>query len=373
MTNGRPECPLDSVLLPVQDRQGSPVRYQRTVDMAGPVTDIPEFHDCQRLVLADGQTYDSLYAIFASNNLDSLAEAHGRSAQAGARATAYTAATIYSWEGTYAPLHIRPRFNCLYLWRDGARWEAFMVQVGDRDTECRADRVPGDAGAQPLRVRVTMEGAFGAEEYPQVARWDWDPKRREHFIGIACGRAWCEVSSDGAVASPASPAFATARHALRRVHGIKGWHDYQWLAERDPAAPASGPGSHRLRPFAIRAMVVPDTLLPTYVDATFAAPTPVATVYLDADHPEYRHKYNFAPGANAIALLRRPDGVWKARITTEGGVTQWRDVVRRDHTAHMAAHHMHVPGTARWRWKARDETVWVRCAEGCCEVQDTDK
>jgi hypothetical protein len=121
-------------------------------------------------------------------------------------------------------------------------------------------------------------------------------------------------------------------------------------------------------------MVVPDVTLSTYVDTTFDHGwIPVATVYMDTTHLVYARKYHFAKGANAISLRRLPDGRWKARIQPEEGPAQTRDVIRRDHTAFMASHDLHVPGTARWRWKARDETLWVRCAEGCCEVQDTDR
>ena len=39
---------------------------------AGPITDIPEFHDCQRFITPDGADYDSLFAIFASFELDTV-------------------------------------------------------------------------------------------------------------------------------------------------------------------------------------------------------------------------------------------------------------------------------------------------------------
>jgi Big-like domain-containing protein len=42
---------------------------------AGPITNIPEFHDCQRFVSSDGTSFDSLFAIFASFRLDSVTRA----------------------------------------------------------------------------------------------------------------------------------------------------------------------------------------------------------------------------------------------------------------------------------------------------------
>lgn len=44
---------------------------------SGPITNIPEFHDCQRFVSRDGAKFDSLFAIFASFKLDSLTRALG--------------------------------------------------------------------------------------------------------------------------------------------------------------------------------------------------------------------------------------------------------------------------------------------------------
>ena len=44
---------------------------------AGPITNIPEFHDCQRFVSNTGASFDSLFAIFASFKLDSVTRALG--------------------------------------------------------------------------------------------------------------------------------------------------------------------------------------------------------------------------------------------------------------------------------------------------------
>jgi hypothetical protein len=41
-------------------------------NVAGPITDIPEFHDCQKFVQRDVAEFDSLFAVFASFRLDSI-------------------------------------------------------------------------------------------------------------------------------------------------------------------------------------------------------------------------------------------------------------------------------------------------------------
>lgn len=40
------------------------------IPLSGPITNIPEFHDCQRFLSDDGSQFDSLFAIFASFTLD---------------------------------------------------------------------------------------------------------------------------------------------------------------------------------------------------------------------------------------------------------------------------------------------------------------
>src|SRR5439155_180694 len=76
-TIGRPECPSDSFAISVVDSVRTlrgVVTHPRTITtipLAGPISNVPEFHDCQELIKDNG--YLSLYAIFASFRLDLLA------------------------------------------------------------------------------------------------------------------------------------------------------------------------------------------------------------------------------------------------------------------------------------------------------------
>ena len=84
----RPECPqtYDTIpLFPVKDPRtaisgttpsSGPVPGASALSAPGPITDIPEFHDCQKFVVRDPdgrQRFDSLYAIFAAFKLDTIA------------------------------------------------------------------------------------------------------------------------------------------------------------------------------------------------------------------------------------------------------------------------------------------------------------
>jgi hypothetical protein len=80
----RPECPVhwgDSIPWLRSDDQAGHTRSNQVfyaqlppggIPGPGPITDIPEFHDCQRFLSRDGAAFDSLFAIFASFKLDSI-------------------------------------------------------------------------------------------------------------------------------------------------------------------------------------------------------------------------------------------------------------------------------------------------------------
>jgi hypothetical protein len=82
--------------------------------LSGPITDIPEFNDCQRFVVRPGAAFqfDSLFAIFARYRLDSI-PVEGIRSQTGA--AVIPMATIYSFHSAYPTLGIAPEFNCLYF------------------------------------------------------------------------------------------------------------------------------------------------------------------------------------------------------------------------------------------------------------------
>src|SRR2546428_384861 len=124
------ECPHDAIVIKVIDSTGNLVKTVDTIPLSGPVTKIPEFHDCQRFIQHVNR-YDSVYAIFAAFRLESLpARLKGARDSAESDGKAYRTvpvATIYSYGGEYDPLGIKPGFNCLFLYRKGAQWGAKMI------------------------------------------------------------------------------------------------------------------------------------------------------------------------------------------------------------------------------------------------------
>ena len=98
---GRPECPQDSVFIvnKYKNDRGSFTQIVTTIPVSGPITNVPEYHDCQRFAMSPDPKYGPLVAIFANHGLDSMFPAPFDSS---AQPPSEAAAEIYSWDGDYA-------------------------------------------------------------------------------------------------------------------------------------------------------------------------------------------------------------------------------------------------------------------------------
>ena len=392
-TIGRPECPSDSFAISVVDSVRTlrgVVTHPRTITtipLAGPISNVPEFHDCQELIKDNG--YLSLYAIFASFRLDLLADSLDTLKYTITK-RAFPAAEIYSSDThEYGPLAIKPYFNCLYFYRDGSQWRANMVPIGKDEKDCGKPLVnPATAGTE-LKV-LPVSPKSNDDAYPPVARWDWDPAHGEQYIGIKCGVAWCEVGSQQfapASALTAGPSFDpitgfTTTTGTDQVYAIKGWYDEQQLA-----VPAAAGG---VQPGAVHGVIIPNPVLGQLNQATDFHPTSskpwvhVATANVTGPYSSKLHLRN---GDNKIYLCYgtaiechvpgpvptcppSADGKWWAKIESPYWLwpfwlshkATYRCVTQRPHPS------VKIPGTVRWRWTVDDETGWIRCTNGCCQV-----
>lgn len=423
--NGRPECPRgDSLAIKVVDEKGNFVRWISSVSASGPITGIPEFHDCQRFVVGrrmwpafwkQEPVYDSLYAIFAAFRLDTVPDT--------SQATlSIPVATIYSYGGTYASLGIRPGFNCLFLTppkTSTQNWTAQMVSVADSNCLNLATLKPHGTPTtlEARRTHVPAGTPFTINDYPAVARWDWGKWKtfgRQH-IGIRCGHAWCEVGAPGFTPSDvyAGPAVTfqpvapfTVPSALQpRVTAIKGWYDAQML---DIVV------SGQQIPSKLYGVMIPSPWLDV-LPRTNVAPglrvfdnwVQVADVWIQGGD----YKGNLKAGMNEIWLCHErprttnrcgvplaqpplwppwnralaacdpdPDegGRWWAKIVPPAGTEtpRYRCVKRRSHLKHLLDYEaanpgviIQIPGAARWRWLLDDAGEWARCGSGCCTGQ----
>jgi len=397
--------------LAIKVKDGAAVKTITEIPLSGSVTGIIGFHDCQRFIR--GQAYDSVYAIFAALHIESLpakliaaappvrvASLDPSVIASGITVTAVAvaAATIYSYGGTYAPLGIKPGFNCLYFFGQSGSWRAKMVPMGPDAPSCLDPLTdPVATSGKELVVHAVSEPGFSDADYPPVARWDWDAVHRQQYIGIKCGTAWCEVGDPAGFTPGAGFADPGGPSQLRRNRMIKGWYDQQFLA----TVSADG----KTTPSRIRGTIFPDARLgddDTNGVFKIAHPgnwVPVAQVLLEAPATltpadaavikQYKDSLNFdatvAGGRlNTISLCHGTksdcippgsvstvgpcdgDEMWWAQIESTHGPTDrmYRCVVRQAHD-HLGSP---VPGTARWRWLASNEVTWKRCDNGCCEL-----
>jgi hypothetical protein len=247
----RPECPHDGMVVKLLERKGEEAVLQ-SIPLSGPISDVPEFHDCQRFVptqtffqrfMAGLPTarpgkllYDSLYAIFAAFRLDSL--------PAVLQGYGSPVATIYSYGGRYDPLGIKPGFNCLVLSGSPGSWKAKMIpQPNPNDSSCVAEHIDESAPGTLLSVwespvpSLDSNYKFDRVNYPPAARWDWDGEHQ--YIGIACAMAWCEIGPSDFSPSPVYhglpivfddlPQLSVSPTQRRQATRIKGWYDDQQL------------------------------------------------------------------------------------------------------------------------------------------------
>ncbi len=380
----RPECPVDTAAWVMKGDQRITLTQ---IPIAGPISNIPEFHDCQRFV--KDTLYDSLYAIYASFRLasldlrlDSLADTTIHPEFIG-KQVAVPVATVFSYGGTYVPLRIEPGFNCLYLWLVGKAWHAKMVPMGPSEPRC-GDPIVDPEGAPGKELLVLPPGGGPSLSVPAISRWDWDSVNAKQYVGIKCGNAWCEIGDSDLVSTPPYsgtlvfdpvPVGTASPTAVLAVARIKGWNDVQRLAVKD--------GDHVV-PSMIWGTIVPHPLLDKLDDpAKFKSWVHVADEVVEGPAASYP-KLNLTAGVNKVYLCHNipsacgitsppacaadpTDGIqWWARITSGIGASVDRCVVRRTHTDPGVPP---IPGAARWRWQAKDETNWIRCPTGCCEIK----
>ncbi len=370
-------------------------REMKAVSQVADIIDVPEFHDCQRFIVEDSKrlVYDSLFAIYASQRLDSLEPRLGPVLVPSAPPSVVTlapqvrtalAAVVHA-EGAYPRLGIKPGTNCLYVWREytgaapaAALWSARMIS-GVSDANCPDLALSDLPDGTNLRVdRRQIEDFASPSDYPPVARWDWDAGNRAQYIGVTCGAAWCEVFNGTLNSSPPLPVSSTDSREVRRVRLIKGWYDQQLLATE------GSPG--KLVPSKVMGTIVPDVRLGRFTLADFEArEMHVADIGLvseigpaDPVLAKYQAKFNFAATTvdRPVTMgLRKPSqpvkGLWEAGIiSSSAGPRVIRAVMRRPVDPAFTAKKYRVPGVARWRWMRTDEGSWIRCDEGCCEMSN---
>jgi hypothetical protein len=403
----RPECPAGGAWRGVfQPDSGLPPfgpTANGLLTLPGMITEIVEYHDCQQFIVpddADGHLrYTSLFAIFARSNLDSTYVAPGRAQATFDPQTMGTPmAQILAYDSAYAPLGIAKGFNCLYFFRnrrgDTAGYQARVVPV-QVENECGQPLQPADTRGTTLAVTTVIS----KDVPPPVTRWDWDSINKQQYIGIRCGTEWCEVHPNSG-ASVVGATFNSSRPLPPLAGMAKGWYDEQILTLAETAPIPIGTPAPRPQVSAIVGTLIPEPNLgrwsgPPATSRFSQGWTPVAQVAIRGNPGAYTSKFNliesgediatnivflcYAGGANPDVCegvdktaLKCATDAWYTKIVhnpnSPAPVTKYFCTTRRGHDdPGMPA----IPGVVRWRWLLNDETMWVRCLQGCCEVNAT--
>ena len=270
------------------------------------------------------------------------------------------------------PQNLGLQHSCIYL-KDGSRWwppKDFdsAIMPPDASDVCSPTRPDADVPVDQTRD-VDREGNDDNTNanYPGTARIDWNGKDRDAIhIGVKCEQEWCDIGPKGADHSK--------QYKKLKRGKVKAFFDEQMLGVATP------PGSANATPSATVGTIIPeDGLEGRNFDCPPTGCTPhnwvlVASVGMANTDAKYARSYNLQDAdveknPNRVYLRRRsgPDVSkgWEARIVNASGteMTQGLSVKYADMSS--------APGVhlgARWRWRDNDESMWVRCAAGCCDI-----
>lgn len=268
----------------------------------------------------------------------------------------------------YTALRLSAGSNCIYLQYADT---SFTAYVEPANAPCATAYVPNAARALPVvAIRNPPPWNSGSNQeqsdnIPAVARFhEAHNLGNSHYtmVGVRCGDRWCLIRPQEQVTEESSA--HQGMHQDRRGWSIKGWSDQQHLA----LANASGV----LLPSRLHAAILPDDNLKSN---TFAPPSGrypgdaqhVATIVFRGK-PEgvYKDKWYLRNGVNDLYVWKDSTGAWQGEIQNKS----WWGLVTNHIAVRVDRRHAgsNPPATARFRWSAMDEDLWVACDGGCCYV-----
>jgi hypothetical protein len=344
------------------------------------------FHDEQAFIRQSGREYGDTGKVFVDTmvlaelewaDFDTTVAGQGKRvliAQVHIRGTAP--------DGASKPF--RKGLNCIYIAVDGI-WDSDPANgklKAELDTSSSGTCPPSPSSPENPSPQLWVDSAQ-AGDIPPVARWETDTGKHPYF-GVKCPLGWCMIGHDS----------FNAQHG--KYHGsykarIKGWHDEQHLgilpAQGQPAVPSPLVG-----------LLVPIDTLEKIPDSSFVSLQEVGYIRLRRDggtDPEFASALDFyaekwglkntqlAEGDSVVIKIQRldtskdhPNGARFFLYRNEVLVQESDPVALRfAHQPAVQVRHrggvrqeIPVPGTARWGWSSMDESVWVRCGSGCCEI-----
>ena len=294
-----------------------------SIPLIGRITNVPEYHDCQRFV-GTNMRYLDIAAVWVREDIQGfyqrtmdltppIGPRPGTAVLAGGQPASFNVADssgaaldtaklgvvgiIWS-DGLYKPLGLDPGWSCLVMkWKmvgaaiDPTSYSGLAVHVASADS-CSKLNVIDIAKGYPLAV-TALAPRIG-DVSPPVARWDWDDSLKVQYVSMWCPTGWCEFHNARFTSSPVwdaniAPYAASAGMVVRQ----KGYYDEQILA--DPLV-----GGTRLDPTLVRGTIFPEPGLDTRSVTSYTGHwLPVARVTMSKASPNYLSKYLYKvhPGA----------------------------------------------------------------------------
>lgn len=318
------------------------------------------FHDVQALPIARGSSvYGSvvhLYGCPVERSIDDFEEQSG------------AVVAILQLRG---PADNQPPYTNIGLNTTNHGFYCVVVKKGADDSwQASVTRVPsGFTCPAPTFgvVKVRREVEEAGASYPKAVRIV-DGAGRLPFIGVPCGGAWCEIGMN--LGAYQRPGHYVGRGSVSE--NAKGWHDEQQVAY--------GGGTGSLRRGA-RASIIPEAGIAAPPTDAYVTPHPqgtgvigmkVATIWFQGDPVDkYEESWGLRGGRTSV-WLRRIDVSGRPTLQAQFTRSQYPDPVGTWFlVAHADHRNIEIPSTARWLWNPEDETIWLACEQGCCEVTHT--
>jgi hypothetical protein len=275
----------------------------------------------------------------------------------------FVAQLYYSGDVKDLPQGMQYEHTCIYLKR-GKYWPL------DRDKDVGTSAAVNNAcdleakDVKQLSLHVAREQDDGSDaaNYPATVRIDTDDNDRTRLhIGVKCGNAWCDIKKDKKDPSGLS-------HPGKKKGKVKGHFDVQYLAGESGITGIISPTD-------TRGSILPaEYLETTNFDCTNCGNgdwKPAAEVKVENVDDKYRTRYNFTEPTtteswNKVEMRHETnDDTWAARVTATTGVVQYLNV---RYTPNLNGQDRRYG--ARWRWRDKDESMWVSCSAGCCDISD---
>lgn len=263
----------------------------------------------------------------------------------------------------YTALQLVPGENCVFLKYFGKankEWSAF-VAPNPLGLDCI--EMAKNAPANQADVPAFADGpSMSGKDYAPTIRFI-ESSSGGTLIGVKCGNRWCMIgaNSPSALLPRLHPPANGSKYGTREE--IKAWYDEQHLALLTPSGTiVPGP----------RASIEPVDRLEDIKDFSQKW-IQVATVHLQ-DSASYAGPvrqsgstgYDLHQGANPVWLHDTGGQHFEAYI---GSIDPNVTTPQRKFRVTGGQGHPYVPGTARFKFSATDEKLWVACLMGCCLIE----